>query len=91
MPRSTAHRPSRVRAPVFRREESVFINCPFDPDFRPAFDAIVFSTVCCGFSPRCAIESGSVAVPRMERIVEGMVLQAIEVGRTRGLIRVPDG
>jgi hypothetical protein len=72
MSRSTARRSLRVRALVFRREESVFINCPFDPDFRPAFDAIVFSTVCCGFSPRCAIESGSIAVPRMERIVEAM-------------------
>jgi hypothetical protein len=47
---------------------SVFINCPFDEDFAPLFDAIVFATVCCGFLPRSALESGSVAESRMERI-----------------------
>lgn len=47
---------------------SVFINCPFDDDYRPVMDAIVFSTVCCGFLPRSALESGGVAIPRMERI-----------------------
>jgi hypothetical protein len=48
--------------------KSVFINCPFDQDFAPLFDAIIFATVCCGFFPRSALESGSVAEPRMERI-----------------------
>ena len=47
---------------------SVFINCPYDAEFAPLFDAIVFATVCCGFVPRSALESGSVAEPRMERI-----------------------
>lgn len=51
---------------------SVFVNCPFDPDFQPTFDAIVFSTVCCGFLPRSAIESGNVAEPRMDRIVRAI-------------------
>jgi hypothetical protein len=30
-------------------------------------DAIVFATVCCGFMPRSALETGNVAAPRMER------------------------
>ena len=55
---------------TLRREASVFINCPFDGDFRPSLDAIVFSTICCGFLPRCAVEAGSSATPRMDRIVE---------------------
>ena len=49
--------------------KAVFINCPFDKEFEPTFDAIVFATVCCGFIPRSALESGSVALSRMERIV----------------------
>lgn len=53
-------------------DKAVFINCPFDPEFEPTFDAIVFTTVCCGFLPRSALESGSVAVPRMERIVQAI-------------------
>jgi hypothetical protein len=53
-------------------QNAVFINCPFDPDFRPTFDAIVFATTCCGFVPRCASESGTVAEPRMDRILRGI-------------------
>jgi hypothetical protein len=52
--------------------KSVFINCPFDQDFASLFDAIVFATVCCGFLPRSALESGSVAEPRMERITRAI-------------------
>jgi hypothetical protein len=54
---------------TLRREMSVFINCPYDEEFRPLFDAIVFSSICCGFIPRCAIESGTASLTRMDRIV----------------------
>jgi hypothetical protein len=50
-------------------EKSVFINCPYDPGYASLFEAIIFATVCCGFVPRSAIESGTVAEPRMDRIV----------------------
>ncbi len=52
--------------------KSVFINCPFDEEFEPTFDAIVFATVCCGFMPRSALETRSVAEARMERIVRAI-------------------
>jgi hypothetical protein len=52
--------------------KAVFINCPFDLDFEPTFDAILFSTVCCGFLPRSALETGSVAESRMERIAKAI-------------------
>lgn len=52
--------------------KAVFINCPFDKDFESAFDAIVFSAVCCGFTPRSALETGNVAESRMERIVKAI-------------------
>lgn len=55
------------------RHMSVFINCPFDKDYLPIFDAVVFATVCCGFLPRCAIESGCTAVPRMDRITQAIL------------------
>lgn len=72
MAQSSARRHFGAGALEFKRGVSVFVNCPFDPEFRTAFDAIVFSTVCCGFLPRCAIESGSVAIPRIERIVQAL-------------------
>jgi hypothetical protein len=52
--------------------KSVFINCPFDAAYLSLFDAILFSTVCCGFLPRSAIESGTVAEPRLARITRAL-------------------
>lgn len=42
------------KAPVF--EESVFINCPFDEQFKKIFHAIIFTIHACDFTPRCALE-----------------------------------
>jgi hypothetical protein len=53
--------------------KSVFINCPFDSEYASLFDAIVFAVVCCGFMPRCALESGTVSEPRVARIVRALV------------------
>ncbi len=48
----------------------VFINCPFDTDYQPLFDAILFATVYCGFVPRSALESDQEAsTPRIDRIM----------------------
>jgi hypothetical protein len=55
------------------RNLSVFINCPFDSDFQPVFDAMVFVAVCCGFVPRCAFESGTSGISRIERITRALV------------------
>jgi hypothetical protein len=52
--------------------KSVFINCPFDADYAPLFDAIVFAAVCCGFMPRSALESGTVSEPRLARILRAL-------------------
>lgn len=52
--------------------KSVFINCPLDTDYAPLFDAIVFATVCCGFIPRSALESGTVSEPRLSRILRAL-------------------
>jgi hypothetical protein len=51
---------------------SVFINCPFDAGYSTLFDAIVFATVCCGFMPRSALESGTVSEPRLARIARAV-------------------
>ena len=44
------------------RRTSVFINCPFDPDFQPIFDAVVFAVLRSGFTPRCALETDDVTI-----------------------------
>jgi hypothetical protein len=52
--------------------KAVFINCPYDTEFAETFDAIVFAIVCCGFTPRSALESGTVSESRMRRIVDAI-------------------
>ncbi len=53
-------------------QEAVFINCPFDADFAPLFEALVFAIVACKFEPRSALESANVSEPRMERITRAI-------------------
>ncbi len=48
--------------------DSIFINCPFDDDYKPIFDAIVFTVVDCGFSAHCALEEEDASQIRIEKI-----------------------
>jgi hypothetical protein len=48
----------------------VFINCPYDPDYRGLFDAIVFAVLYCGFEPRSAVEAQGTAKQRFPRILK---------------------
>lgn len=53
-----------------RYDRSVFINCPYDPGYEPIKRAIIFAIVAHGFVPRSAVETRTVATPRMQRIAE---------------------
>lgn len=50
-------------------ERSIFINCPFDPEYRSLFDALVFAVVDCGFEPRCAKEASDSGQVRIDKIL----------------------
>jgi hypothetical protein len=54
------------------RRPSLFINCPYDTEFLPMLDAIVFTSVCCGFEPRSARESGAISIARILRIKDSL-------------------
>lgn len=47
---------------------NVFINCPFDRQFEPILQAILFCTTYLGFSPRIATESADSGAFRLEKI-----------------------
>lgn len=52
--------------------KNVFINCPFDEEYSPIRDAIVFTIFDCGFIPRCALEedgSGEVRFEKIKRLI----------------------
>ncbi len=53
-------------------DQNVFINCPFDDDYQPIFQALVFATFECGLRPRCALEvydAGEVRIEKIARII----------------------
>ena len=51
-------------------EQNVFINCPFDDDYAPLFEAIVFAINDAGFRPKCARERLDSSQIRLQKIVE---------------------
>lgn len=48
---------------------NVFINCPFDDEYKPIFDAIVFTIQLAGFRPRSALEASNAATNRLQKIM----------------------
>ena len=49
-------------------DDNVFINCPFDKDYKPIFNAILFAIFDCGFVPRCTLEEVDASQIRIEKI-----------------------
>lgn len=50
-------------------EDCVFINCPFDTDYKPIFEVLVFTVFDAGFYPRCALEVSDGAQNRLDKIM----------------------
>jgi len=50
-------------------DESVFLNCPFDRQYKPLLDAVLFCVHDCGFVARIALQDVGGAV-RLARIIE---------------------
>ena len=48
--------------------DHVFINCPFDDQYKPLFNAIVFAIHDCGFVARCAQENEDGSQVRIDKI-----------------------
>jgi hypothetical protein len=49
-------------------DRSVFVNCPFDPQYRPFFYAMVFTIIRSGFIVRSALEADNAADNRLDKI-----------------------
>jgi hypothetical protein len=56
-----------ILAPV-RSFGDVFVNCPFDSDYRDTFRALIFAIIGCGFTPRSARELDDSGQTRMDKI-----------------------
>lgn len=67
-------------------DRNVFINCPFDPEYRPLFEAIAFTTADCGYYPRSALEvddSSQVRIEKITGIISESRLAVHDISRTQ--------
>jgi hypothetical protein len=65
--------------------EQVFINCPFDGEYRPMFEALVFAVHDCGFVARCALEledASQVRIDKIQSIIKACGLGIHDISRT---------
>lgn len=53
-------------------EKSVFINCPYDGEYEPLFNSIVFTVAALGFTPRSARDTEGFADTRIVRITSAL-------------------
>ena len=51
-------------------DKNVFINCPFDSDYRQLLTSQIFTVKFLGFNPRLSLESSDSGVSRIDKIVE---------------------
>lgn len=65
---------ARPRADRAAYDDSVFINCPFTPDYAHLLRAYVFAVMFCGLRARCAREGddgGEIRLDKIIRIIRG--------------------
>jgi hypothetical protein len=64
---------------------SVFINCPFDSEYLPLYQALIFVIIDCGFIPRCASEgedSGDIRIQKIMEIIAECCYGVHDISRT---------
>jgi len=56
--------------PVADYESNVFVNCPFDEDYRPLMRPLLFTVICLGYTPRLASERSDSGENRVDKICD---------------------
>jgi hypothetical protein len=68
-----------------RATKPVFINCPFDDEYKPLFRAMIFTILRSGFTPRSALEvidGASTRISKIEKLIEVCQLGIHDISRT---------
>ncbi len=71
--------------PDLQYEHGVFVNCPFDDQYRPLFEAVVFTLHDCGYVAHAALEVTDASQVRIEKIgtlIAGCRLGLHDISRT---------
>lgn len=57
-----------MATPNYNYGDSVFINCPFDDEYKALFETVIFTVFDCGFFPRCTLEDEDASQIRITKI-----------------------
>ncbi|WP_158975478.1 hypothetical protein [Cellulophaga sp. L1A9] len=69
-------------------DKNVFINCPFDNDFRPLLKALVFELIYLGFSPKLSqtLSSSSIRVNEIKNLIRTCKFGIHDLSRSKAMI-----
>ncbi|WP_420128988.1 hypothetical protein [Longimicrobium sp.] len=70
--------------PSVSHQDHVYINCPFDGEYQPLFEALVFAVHDCGFIARSALEledGSQVRIDKVERLIAACRLGIHDISR----------
>ena len=59
---------AKQRAAKPLASKAVFVNCPFDEEFKTIFRAMIFAVISSGYNPRCALDATDGAEIRVSKI-----------------------
>lgn len=62
-----------------QRSRTVFINCPFDDEYRPLSRAMCFTILLCGYFPRCALDLRDFSQSRFHKILDLIVSAGLSI------------
>lgn len=73
------------------RNKNGFNNCPFDEEFKPSFEALIFTIAAGQYDPRCALEDnnfGDIRFDKLCRLIDVNNDPAVHHNRPADLIAI---
>lgn len=69
-------------------EQNVFINCPFDNDFKPLLKALVFELIYLGFSPKLSqtLSSSAIRVNQIKNLIKNCKFGIHDLSRSKAMV-----
>jgi len=71
--------------PAGAADRNVFVNCPFDADYRSLFEALIFTIMASGYTARCALEdddAGNMRFDKLRRLIQESSWSIHDLSRT---------
>lgn len=66
--------------------KNIFVNCPFDDDYKPLLKPLLFTIIYCGFNPRIALErfdSGEGRLSKIKELIDSSIYSIHDLSRIK--------